>query len=195
MQNDDDVGTLQRLSPRKVFAHEAHDFTAWLEENIGVLGDVLSMGLTSVEREKSAGDFSADLLAEDEHGSRVTIENQLEQTDHKHLGQVLTYLAVLDAEVAIWITADARPEHVSAVSWINENAGGGDFYLVKVEGVPPPVRASSDHSRFVREGAPLTVESKVGAFNPCKSPALSQAVSRLRSPEPRIRISPYVGSP
>lgn len=135
MQNDGDVGTLQRLSPREVFAHEAHDFTAWLEENIGVLGDVLGIDLTSVEREKSAGDFSADLLAENEHGSRVTIENQLEQTDHRHLGQVLTYLAVLDAEIAIWITADARPEHVSAVSWLNENAGGADFYLVKVEGV------------------------------------------------------------
>jgi hypothetical protein len=135
MQNDGDVGALQRLSPREVFAHEAHDFTAWLEENIGVLSDVLGITLTSVEREKSAGDFSADLLAEDEHGNRVTIENQLEQTDHKHLGQVLTYLTVLDAEIAIWITADARPEHVSAVSWLNENAGGADFYLVKVEGV------------------------------------------------------------
>ncbi|WP_251942236.1 DUF4268 domain-containing protein [Salinibacter ruber] len=135
MGHGEEVGALQRLSPRDVFAHEAYDFTAWLEENIGVLSDVLGFDLTPVERERSAGDFSADLLAEDEGGSRVTIENQLEQTDHKHLGQVLTYLAVLDAEVAIWITADARPEHVSAVSWLNENAGGADFYLVKVEGV------------------------------------------------------------
>ncbi len=135
MGHGEEVGALQRLSPRDVFAHEAYDFTAWLEENIGVLSDVLGFDLTPVERERSAGDFSADLLAEDESGSRVTIENQLEQTDHKHLGQVLTYLAVLDAEVAIWITADARPEHVSAVSWLNENAGGADFYLVKVEGV------------------------------------------------------------
>jgi hypothetical protein len=59
----------------------------------------------------------------------------LEKTDHKHLGQVLTYLAVLDAEVAIWVTAGPRPEHVSAMSWLNENAGGADFYLVQVEGV------------------------------------------------------------
>jgi hypothetical protein len=132
---DADIGSLQRLPAREVFAHEAYDFTAWLEENVDALSDVIGIDLATAEREKTAGDFSADLLAEDEDGHRVIVENQLEQTDHKHLGQVLTYLTVLDAEIAIWITADARPEHVSAVSWLNENAGGADFYLVKVEGV------------------------------------------------------------
>jgi len=130
-----DVGALQRLAAREVFAHEAYDFTTWLEANIDALSGVLGIDLASAEREKNAGDFSADLLAEDESGRRIIIENQLEPTDHKHLGQVLTYLTVLDAEIAIWVTADARPEHVSAVSWLNENASGADFYLVKVEGV------------------------------------------------------------
>ncbi len=132
---DDSIGNLQRLTARDVFEHEAHDFTTWLEEHIDSLGEAISLPLTTAEREKSAGDFSADLLAEDEGGHRIIVENQLEQTDHKHLGQVLTYLTVLDAEIAIWVTADARPEHVSAVSWLNENATGADFYLVKVEGV------------------------------------------------------------
>lgn len=133
--DQEDVGVLQRLPPREVFQHEAHDFTTWLEENIESLGEVLGLNLSAVEREKSAGDFSADLLAEDGADHRVIIENQLAPTDHGHLGQVLTYLSVLDAEIAIWVTADARPEHVSAVSWLNENAGGADFYLVKIEGV------------------------------------------------------------
>lgn len=133
--SDDSIGNLHRLSARDVFEHEAHDFTTWLEENIDSLGDSIGIELATAERERNAGDFSADLLAEDEGGRRIIVENQLEQTDHKHLGQVLTYLTVLDAEVAIWVTADARPEHVSAVSWLNENATGADFYLVKVEGV------------------------------------------------------------
>lgn len=135
MTNNDDAGTLQRLAARDVFDHEAYDFTTWLEANIDVLGEVLGLGLDAAEREKNVGTFSVDLFAEDGSGRRVIIENQLAATDHKHLGQVLTYLTFLDAEVAIWVTAEARPEHVSAVSWLNENASGADFYLVKIEGV------------------------------------------------------------
>jgi len=135
MSEDEEVGMLHRLPPREVFEHEAHDFTTWMGRNIGALSSTLDIDLETAEREKSAGDFSVDLLAENESGDRVIVENQLEQTNHKHLGQVLTYLTMLDAEVAIWVTADARPEHVSAISWLNENASGADFYLVKVEGV------------------------------------------------------------
>jgi hypothetical protein len=130
-----DVGTLQRLSARDVFDHEAYDFTTWMENNVDALSGVLEIDLTTSEREKNVGDFSAHLFAEDEAGRRVIIENQLEETDHQHLGQLLTYLTFLDADLAIWVTADARPEHVSAVYWLNENATGADFYLVKVEGV------------------------------------------------------------
>jgi hypothetical protein len=132
---NDAIGTLHRLPVRDVFSHEAYDFTTWMERNPDALSSALGIELADVKREHNAGDFSVDLFAEDEDGNRVIIENQLEATDHKHLGQVLTYLSVLDADVAIWITSDARPEHVSAISWLNENATGADFYLVKVEGV------------------------------------------------------------
>jgi uncharacterized protein YeaO (DUF488 family) len=132
---NDAIGTLHRLAVRKVFSHEAYDFTTWMERNPDALSNAVGIELADVKREHNAGDFSVDLFAEDEDGHRVIIENQLEATDHKHLGQVLTYLSVLDADVAIWITADARPEHVSAISWLNENATGADFYLVKVEGI------------------------------------------------------------
>jgi hypothetical protein len=118
-----------------VFSHEAYDFTTWMERNPDALSNAIEIELADVNREQDAGDFNVDLFAEDIDGHRVIIENQLEATDHKHLGQVLTYLSVLDADIAIWITADARPEHVSAISWLNENATGADFYLVKVEGV------------------------------------------------------------
>ncbi|MCS4101256.1 DUF4268 domain-containing protein [Salinibacter ruber] len=135
MADSSDVGSLHRLTARDVFDHEAYDFTTWMEANIDSLSDVLELGLSAAEREKNVGTFSVDLVAEDGSGRRVIIENQLEETDHKHLGQVLTYLTFLDAKVAVWVTAEARPEHVSAVSWLNENASGADFYLVKVEGV------------------------------------------------------------
>ena len=117
-----DVGTLQRLSARDVFDHESYDFTTWMENNVDVLSGVLGINLTTLEREKNVGDFSVDLFAEDEAGRRVIIENQLEEMDHRHLGQLLTYLTFLDADLAISVTADARPEHVSAVSWLYENA-------------------------------------------------------------------------
>lgn len=131
----ENVGKLRRIPVRDVFSHEAYDFTTWMEQNPDALSGAIGIDLIDINREHGAGDFSVDLFAEDINGYRVIIENQLEATDHRHLGQVLTYLSVLDADIAIWITADARPEHVSAVSWLNENTTDADFYLVKVEGV------------------------------------------------------------
>jgi RecB family endonuclease NucS len=80
------------LKLREVWAHEAHDFTTWLEQNIDVLNDVIDLELTSAEREKSAGAFSVDLVAEDDHGDLIVIENQLEKSNHDHLGKLITYL-------------------------------------------------------------------------------------------------------
>ena len=128
------IGKLQRLPLRSVWKHEAVDFTTWLEENTDVLSEVLDFNISSAEREKSAGAFSVDLVAEDENGHTVVIENQLEKSDHDHLGKVLTYLAALDARAAVWIVSRPRPEHVKAVTWLNE-ATSTPFYLVQVEAV------------------------------------------------------------
>ena len=100
------IGTLERVPFREVWPHEAHDFTKWLEDNIDVLNDIINLSLSSVEREQSAGDFSVDLVAEDDEGNLVVIENQLERSDHDHLGKLITYLTALDAKAAIWIVAD-----------------------------------------------------------------------------------------
>ena len=128
------IGKLQRLPLRSVWKHEAVDFTTWLEENTDVLSEVLDFNISSAEREKSAGAFSVDLVAEDDNGHTVVIENQLEKSDHDHLGKVLTYLAALDARAAVWIVSRPRPEHVKAVTWLNE-ATSTPFYLVQVEAV------------------------------------------------------------
>jgi hypothetical protein len=128
------VQKIQRIPLRKAFPHEARDFTRWLEENIDVLNDCLDITLTNAEREQSAGDFSVDLVAEDESGGKVIIENQLEKSNHDHLGKVITYLVAMEAKAAIWIVADPRPEHISAITWLNESSSA-DFYLLKLEAI------------------------------------------------------------
>ena len=128
------IGKITRVKLREVWRHEAHDFTTWLEENTDVLNEVLDFNLVSAEREKSAGNFSVDLVGEDESGQTVVIENQLEKSDHDHLGKVLTYLASLEAKAAVWIVARPRAEHIKAITWLNE-ATSTPFYLIQVEAI------------------------------------------------------------
>jgi hypothetical protein len=154
------VGKIQRVSLREVWKHEALSFTTWLRENIDVLNDTIGLSLSNVEREQAAGDFSVDLVAEDESGDPVIVENQLEKSDHDHLGKLLTYLVAIGAKTAVWIVSEPRPEHVNAVSWLNESSPAS-FYLVKVEAIridessPAPlltkVVGPSEESREVGE--------------------------------------------
>ncbi len=132
--NPSPIGKLERVALREVWKHEAADFTQWLEENIVVLNDALDLNLVNVDRERATGDFSIDLVAEDDRGGTVIIENQLEKSNHDHLGKLVTYLSGMGARAAIWIVSDPRPEHVAAVAWLNESSSGA-FYMVKVEAV------------------------------------------------------------
>ena len=127
------IGKIKRVSLREVWKTEP-DFTKWLEENIDVLNESLDLNLSSAEREKSAGTFSVDLVAEDDKGNPVVIENQLEKSNHDHLGKLITYLTAIGAKTAIWIVSDPRPEHVNAISWLNES-NAVSFYLVKAEAI------------------------------------------------------------
>lgn len=128
------VQKITRIPLREAFKHEAYDFTRWLEENLDVLNDALDFTLSNAEREACAGDFSVDLVAEDEGGGKVIIENQLEKSNHDHLGKVITYLVAMEAHTAIWIVSDPRPEHVSAITWLNESSTA-NFYLLKLEAI------------------------------------------------------------
>ena len=129
------IAKIERVSLRDVWKHEAHDFTKWLEENIDVLSDAISRDIENAERErKTESTFSVDLVAEGSDGSPIIIENQLEKSNHDHLGKLITYLTAMQAKVAIWIVADPRPEHVAAMTWLNESSSA-DFYLVKIEAI------------------------------------------------------------
>jgi hypothetical protein len=128
------IGRIKRVPLREVWKHEAHDFTRWLEDNVDVLSEAIDLELVNAAREKSAGSFSVDLVAEDDTGNPVIIENQLHKSDHDHLGKLITYLTAIGASTAVWIVADPRAEHVAAVSWLNESSSAS-FYLLKLEAI------------------------------------------------------------
>lgn len=127
------IGKIEKVPLREVWKNEAKDFTSWLFDNIEILGEEIDMDLTAIEKEKSVGTFSADIIAENGDGQKVVIENQLEKTDHGHLGQMITYVTNLEGKVAIWISSDPRPEHERAIEWLNEMGTDIDFYLMQVE--------------------------------------------------------------
>jgi len=130
------IGKIKKFPLRELWDKEDQDFTRWLEENIDYLNEVLDFEINIEEREKYAGPFKVDLLGTDKDGNKVIIENQLEKTDHDHLGKVITYLTNLDANIAIWITSDPVEEHVKAINWLNENAPDDvSFYLIKIEAI------------------------------------------------------------
>ena len=127
------VGRLKEVELRTVWEHEARDFTPWLLKNIDLLESVTGLPLEteSFHAEQSAGRFKVDLIGSTSSGRRVVIENQLEGSDHIHLGQLITYAASYDADVAIWVCKSPRPEHTEAVNWLNKRPEC-DFFLVKL---------------------------------------------------------------
>lgn len=124
-----------KMRMRDIWEHEAYNFTPWLAKNIHALGEALGLSLRAKQTEAAIGGYSLDLLAEEEETGRVVaIENQFNQTDHKHLGQLLTYAAGYDADIVIWIMEDARDEHRAAMEWLNRNTDTKThFYLVQVK--------------------------------------------------------------
>ena len=109
------------------------DFTPWLADNIDVLADELGMSLTVTATEVLVGEFRLDIRAEDQDGRVVVIENQLERTDHSHLGQCLVYASGLEASTVVWIAPSFRDDFRRALDWLNERTDQGvNFFGVEV---------------------------------------------------------------
>ncbi|MCW7543879.1 hypothetical protein N7I30_08700 [Aurantimonas litoralis] len=127
-------GRLQDLPPREAWAREDHVFTPWLAENIDHLSEVIGIPLELTGQEVRVERFAADILARNpQDDSVVLIENQLETTDHSHLGQIMTYLAGLEAKTVVWIAPSFREPHLSAIRWLNEHtADGFSFFAVRL---------------------------------------------------------------
>lgn len=129
------LGKLEQVSPRELWESEARDFTPWLSENLALLGEALGLDLELVQTEATVGSFSCDVECREQGtGRKVIIENQLEQTDHAHLGQLLTYAAGLDAAVVVWISPEVREEHREAIDWLNRHTRETiDLFAVALE--------------------------------------------------------------
>jgi hypothetical protein len=115
------LGKLTKVNPRDVWAHKARNFTPWLRRNIDLLKEAVGLELDPVETESPVGDYAVDLYAKDLNTGRwVIIENQLERTDHGHLGQLMAYAAGKEAGVVIWISPKFRDEHKQTLDWLNQ---------------------------------------------------------------------------
>ncbi len=128
------LGRLKHVAdPREVWTSESADFTPWLAENLDVLADELGMTLTVVGTEVLVGQFRLDIQAQDDDGRVVIIENQLEKTDHSHLGQCLVYAAGLEASTVTWVSRQFRDEFRRSLDWLNERTDKGiQFFGVEV---------------------------------------------------------------
>lgn len=161
------LGTIKKMDLRDVWSSEASDFTPWLakEENISLLGDAIGLELEVESQEKNVGPFRADILARDLTSNHyVLIENQLEQTNHNHLGQIMTYAAGLDAFSIIWIAKSFTEEHRAALDWLNRiteeniNFFGIEIEVIQIgDSLPAPqfkvVAKPNDWSKSVRSSA------------------------------------------
>ncbi|SHH02416.1 protein of unknown function [Anaerosphaera aminiphila DSM 21120] len=127
---------LREVNIRDLWIHEQYDFSTWLsrDENIELLNEVIGLTLVDIDKEVFVGSYRCDLVAIDETtGIRVIIENQLEPTNHDHLGKIITYASGLDANVVVWIVKEAREEHKSAVEWLNNNIVKEiSFFLIEI---------------------------------------------------------------
>lgn len=122
---------------RNIWEHEAFDFTEWLakQNNLDLLSEEIGVQIKLLETSATVGRYYVDILAEEEStGRKIVIENQLEDTDHDHLGKIITYASGYDAEIVIWIVRDAREEHQRAIEWLNEHTDEKiGFFLIKIE--------------------------------------------------------------
>lgn len=131
------LGRLQKVDLRNIWKNEAFDFTNWLaqDENLSLLSDEIGIDIKLVKTEAGVGGFNVDILAVEENtDKKIIIENQLEMTDHDHLGKIITYASGYDADIVIWLVKDVRDEHKQAIDWLNEHTDEKlNFFVIKME--------------------------------------------------------------
>lgn len=163
---DLDLGTIKILPARTLWQNEARNFTPWLAENAEALSDAIGVPIEIETTEHLIGKFKLDMYGTIEGtDKKVAIENQLDPSDHKHLGQLVTYAAGLDASVIIWVTPDVREEHRDAVDWLNDiSSTGTSFFMVRPEVIQ--IDESKPAVRFVVEAEPSdflkTIKEAIG---------------------------------
>lgn len=171
-----DLGIIHPVSLKELWIGEATHFTPWLAKNLDVLASKLGMDLELESTEAAAGDFSADIIARDLSTNRlVVIENQYGSTDHRHLGQVITYASVLGAGAVVWIAENIRPEHKSAMDFLNHNLKEGlSLFAVQASAI----RIDQSKPAFILTVVSMPTEA---AIAPDVAPAPSETKERYRT--------------
>ena len=133
-----ELGRLESVEDlNAAWKNESSDFTPWLQKNIDLLSSALGVDIQpDLEWEVRVGAFFLDLLGKESgyEGRPVIIENQLDRSDHSHLGQLLTYAAGKKGGVIVWVAKQIRAEHREALEWLNDATQDNiDFYGVEVQ--------------------------------------------------------------
>lgn len=198
------LGKLESVDIRLLWQNEERDFTPWLakDANIQLLADEIGVDLEVEDIEVFIGSYKADIVAQDSEGRKVIIENQLSKTDHKHLGQLITYASGLGARLVIWVCTEVTDEHRQAVDWLNEvSTADVAFFACEIElfkigdSLPAPsfkiVSSPNDWSKAVRSTPDIdslspTKKLHLEFWNGFKEFATNSGTSlRLRTPRPQ----------
>ncbi len=210
------LGKMEQVKDlRAVWPHEALSFTPWLKDNLDLLSKAVGIEFDyeHVERESDVGDFSVDLYTQEayEGGRRIIIENQLEKSNHDHLGKIITYASGKDAGIVIWIVSEARAEHRQAVEWLNQHTDDGcAFFLLEIElwkvdgSNPAPkfnvVERPNDWARQMRKASLSEAEKNRLEFWEAfkeraeKNKTFTSVISSLQKPQPQNWYNISIGS-
>jgi hypothetical protein len=208
------LGKLKKVELRNVWKNEATDFTKWLSENenLSLLADEIGIDINLLQTEASVGRYNVDILAEEENtGRKIIIENQLEPTNHDHLGKLITYASGIDAEISIWIVSDVRDEHKQAIDWLNEHTDENIyFFAIKMElwqigdsNIAPKFQIIAKPNEWANAVKISGIQSQLTATNVMQLDFWKQfkeyvkdktSVLRLRTPRPQHWYNFSIGS-
>ena len=129
------LSTLKSIPVREIWESEPRDFTPWLAKNASLLFEEIGITAENINTEQGAGRYFVDITAEESlTEKKIIVENQLERTDHDHLGKLLTYASSFDACIIVWVVRDTTEEHQKAIEWFNDHMDDKiAFFLVTVE--------------------------------------------------------------
>lgn len=206
------LGKIEKVDIRSQWANEEYDFTPWLakESNIQILADEIGLDIEVEDTEVYIGSYKADIVAVDGENRKVIIENQLSKTDHKHLGQLLTYASGIGAKIVIWICTDVTDEHRQAIDWLNEmTIADVSFFACEIQlwrigdSEPAPkfdvISSPNDWQKTVKSSVPTealsdTKKSHLEFWNALKEYMTEAGTDiRLRTPRPQHWYTMAVG--
>ena len=191
------LGKLLRIDLRSVWKSDAFDFAPWVAENIDLIGGVLGLDLEVVGHHPGLAETSVDVLARDRNRDRrVLIESRLEETDHAHLGQLITHAASLQASVVVWLARELRDEHRQAIAWLNRgDSGATEYFGIVVEVLQidnsrpaPDLRVVASPAKWTRSARPIAAHN--GAAVPVPAPAPVAAASAPAPVAAAIAVAP-----